>query len=116
MSEGSGHRTGISRRIWLFICENGGTWTPDAIAMQFGIERQAANVTMQNMVARGASLQRFRSHSGRACFGITKDCQVPAGVTVADLKRIGALEVVSLTDDAPSSRLAQAWAREGASA
>jgi predicted transcriptional regulator len=85
------NRTGIHKAIWLHICHEGGAWTPDEIAEEFGMDRQKANVLMQNMVARQGSLKRFKVE-GRSAFGVTKECAIPAGLTVADLRTAGAME------------------------
>jgi hypothetical protein len=77
-------RTGMQKAIWLHILREGGAFTPDEIAQAFNIGRQRANVMLQNMASRSGSLKRYRV-DGKAAFGVTGACALPAGVTMDEL-------------------------------
>lgn len=84
-------RSGIVRDIWLHICREGGKWTPDEIAEEFSMSRKKVALTMHNMASRNGSLQRY-TQSNRAHFGVTKDCMIPLGISLAELENAVALK------------------------
>ena len=85
-----GTRTGLARDIWLYICREGGRWSPDEIAARFSLPRQQAALAMHNMAGRVGSLRRYKDR-GRTRFGVTTECKVPHGVSLAELAAAGAI-------------------------
>lgn len=78
-----GYRTGMAKRIWLLLCEQGGRWAPEEVAAVLGVKRQSAALTLHNMHNRRL-LVRAKVR-GRAQFGVTASCTIPSGVTVREL-------------------------------
>lgn len=89
---GAGIRTGIAKDIWLHICGEGGTWTPDEIAARFDLPRQAAALTMHRMAARIGTLKQYSASRGTK-FGVTPECKVPQGISLAELAKVGAIRL-----------------------
>ena len=82
-----GKRNGLAKQIWLYIVKEGGRWTPEEIADQFGVPRQIAALAMHNMTSRTGALLRVKVR-GRAKFGVTQACTIPHGVRLNELLEV----------------------------
>lgn len=86
----SDRKTGVVKDIWLHICKEGGMWTPDEIAQEFGMPRETARVVMTSMQRRSGLLTTHKA-SNRVSFGVTAECRLPVGVTVKELASVGVI-------------------------
>lgn len=82
------YRTGLSKRIWLHLLKEGGLFTPDELAQEFGAPRQIVALAMHNMVGRSGALHKVKV-GNRAKFGVTQTCALPYGLTLEDLAQAG---------------------------
>jgi hypothetical protein len=82
-----------TKTSWLHILKEGGRWTTGEMSEVLGTDHCNSRGFLNSMVAAG-SLKRFEptEPGGKITFGVTVDCRVPMGVTLADLMQIGVVK------------------------
>jgi hypothetical protein len=82
-----------TKKLWLHMLTEGGRWTSAEAADFLCIDQWSARALLNAMVAAG-SLKRFEPAEGSRAnsFGVTSECRVPMGVTLAELAAIGILK------------------------
>lgn len=101
---GQGISYGLLKDVWLHICREGGKWTPEEIAQHVGEPREKVARLMHNMTRRGSQLRRYKADNGRAQFGVTAECVIPAGLTVKELASAG---IVGVSEPKPVAEMAE---------
>lgn len=87
-------RTGQTRTLWLRMMAEGGRWAATELADACG-ESSARKVAQSlNRMGAAGALKRFEKQvkGDRLKFGVTKDCTVPYGITLADLMAVGVVK------------------------
>lgn len=75
----------LSKRLWVFIAENGGWWTSMELRDHFlkeGIDINKITWTVLAMLDRKEVVKLPGTHPK---YAVTKDCIVPRGLTCAEL-------------------------------
>lgn len=84
---------GVTKRIWLHMLREGGRWDADEVADLVKGKRPAV-VKGLNAMATCGSVKKFSKVAGkRVQFGVTPDCKIANGVTIAEIlaANLGAL-------------------------
>lgn len=98
-------RNGNHKLVWLHLLKEGGRWSVAEIAAAIRMKPGAVNSCMYRFVLQGMVIRKPTNKKGRAMsdFGVTKQCRIPVGVTIAELEEIGVLRIgdAQPTGDAP---------------
>lgn len=89
-------QSGLSRRLWLLLLQEGGRWNTADMADALGDDVTLVCGTARSLVD-AQMLRRYgreKSASGRVEYGITHDCRIPIGISIADVAASGALSAV----------------------
>lgn len=83
-----------TKQIWLLMLREGGRWSIGETIEAAGL--RAAKQTVPMMASTG-SLVRFEKEKkgDRIRYGVTKNCKVPTGVTLAELMEVGVVKEVA---------------------
>lgn len=85
-------RVGITKRIWLFLCAEGGFWSVSEIRERLAIVGNMAGV-VSDMVDYGFIVQKKRrTLDGEQVveYGVVRKCKVPRGVTWEEIQALRA--------------------------
>jgi hypothetical protein len=75
------------RRIWLWLCTEGGKWTARELAQRIGGDSQEIFRALHGMHVRNL-VEQFEPDAGGRYkrYGVTGTCLVPIGLTVAEVQ------------------------------
>lgn len=88
-AHGSGW-TGVTKRIWLMLCGEGGFWSAAEIRGKLVITG-AINTVLRDMVEYGCIVQKkHRNRDGEMViqYGVVRKCKVPRGVTWQEIEEL----------------------------
>jgi predicted ArsR family transcriptional regulator len=82
---------GTTREVWLRMLADGGRSTANEIAEDLSICSMGVAQSLCRMAA-GGMAKRYETGRRNVVFGVTRDCKVPRGVSLADLMTVGVLK------------------------
>jgi predicted ArsR family transcriptional regulator len=83
---------GTTRDVWLRMLADGGrSATANEIAEEMSIRAMAVAQSLCRMAA-GGMAKRYKMGRRNVVFGVTADCKVPKGITIAELAQVGVLK------------------------
>lgn len=80
--------TGMSKRLWLFLLEQGGRWNMSELTDALNEDKSTVSGTARSLVE-AQMLRRYgreESASGRVEYGLTACCRIPREISLADLQ------------------------------
>lgn len=96
-----------NKRLWLWLYARGGYWTVQQVAQRTGEDSDEVFAALIEMSRRRRGLvHQVRAEHGerRLRYGVTEECQIPSGLTVAELrkhKRANDTIVIEIEKSAP---------------
>lgn len=82
--------TGVTKRIWLLLCAEGGFWSAVEIRSKLAITG-AINSVLRDMVEYGCIVQRrVETVDGESVvkYGVVAKCRVPRGVAFEEIEQM----------------------------
>jgi hypothetical protein len=91
-----GMQNGQTKAVWLLIAREGGRWSVREVTDTLGDDFDSVSQGLHRMAQLGCLTHYPRTtQRNRVTFGVTAQCKVPQGVTLADLLAIGVLKVAA---------------------